>query len=71
MSEQEIQLLNLFRRVDEIDRLTIISLLESRPVAAGKSASALTLIQGGRSVLNASTGSIAHEGSAGLVARTV
>lgn len=71
LSEEEIKLLNLFRRVDDLDRLSIISLLESRPKAASSSTSTLTLIHGGRGVHRPSAGSVTNEGAASLVARSI
>ena len=44
LTEQEIQLLNLFKGVDKLDQLTIISLLESRQK---RSSPALTLVRTG------------------------
>lgn len=72
LNEQEIQLLNLFRRVDDLDRLTIISLLESRPKAASQSGAALTLV-GGQSlrVLRSGAGRVQNKTPAGFVASSV
>ena len=45
LTEQEIQLLNLFKGVDEVDQRTIMSLLETRQ--RKRSSPALTLVRTG------------------------
>lgn len=72
LNEQEIQLLNLFRAADELDRLTIISLLESRRPEARKSRAALHLIANNSvCVFEPSASGISNEGATSLVARAV
>lgn len=72
LNEQEIRLLNLFRAADELDRLTIVSLLESRRPVGRVSRAALHLVgeQKGR-MLEPGASCITNEVATGLVARAV
>jgi len=67
---QETQLVAWLRMLDEVEQLSIFSLVESRAKARLKSAPALTLVRGG-SVEQASSNGIEDEGSPIVIQRCI
>lgn len=70
LTEREIYLVTLFRQCNELERLTVVSLLEKQ-AKLKKRKLAFALIQGGVRDLDQRAGGIQNDGSPIVAARSV